>query len=93
VEAECGICRDHKDFRENVGIEVYSTPTLYFSEDLKQVPQRLQTYIDNRHYLHAANELVEAVKAIFGDDLREIGALSEIRIEILEKKTVRDLSL
>jgi hypothetical protein len=34
---------------------------------------------------------VDAVNKIFGDDLREIGALSEIRIELLEKKTVYSL--
>eukprot|EP01117_Protostelium_nocturnum_P014416 TRINITY_DN5482_c5_g1_i1.p1 TRINITY_DN5482_c5_g1~~TRINITY_DN5482_c5_g1_i1.p1 ORF type:complete len:882 (+),score=250.34 TRINITY_DN5482_c5_g1_i1:1213-3858(+) len=57
------------------------------SENLKAVPTKLEQYIEKKEYLLAATELVDSVNSLFGEDLMEIGALSDLRRDLLEMKT------
>jgi hypothetical protein len=52
------------------------------------MPQ-IEEYIQGKHYLHAAKELVNAVNAVFGEDLLEVKALADLRKDLLERKNVR----
>uniref|UniRef100_A0A3Q0T053 Exocyst complex component Sec8 n=1 Tax=Amphilophus citrinellus TaxID=61819 RepID=A0A3Q0T053_AMPCI len=54
-------------------------------ESIKQVPQRLETYMASKHYLHATDMLVTAVKSLEGP-LLQVEGLGDLRLELHTKK-------
>ncbi|XP_047245814.1 exocyst complex component 4 isoform X1 [Girardinichthys multiradiatus] len=54
-------------------------------ESIKQVPQRLETYMASKHYLHATDMLVTAVKSLEGP-LFQVEGLGDLRLELKNKK-------
>ncbi|PRP74064.1 exocyst complex component 4 isoform a [Planoprotostelium fungivorum] len=72
--------RQQMEYKETISI-------LEKIEDLKAIPHRLEEYIEKKHYLQAARILVKSVNSLFGEDLMEIGALSDLRRDLLEMKT------
>jgi hypothetical protein len=58
------------------------------SEDLETVPHQLSVYIAENHFLHASELLVKSVETIFGEDLLKVGALAELRQNLLEQRNV-----
>lgn len=54
-------------------------------ESIKQVPQRLETYMASKHYLHATDMLVSAVDSLDGH-LVQVEGLSDLRLELHSKK-------
>ena len=57
------------------------------------MPQQLALFISENHYLHASEMLVKSVKTIFGEDLIKVGALAELRRNLLEQRNVRTFFL
>ncbi|XP_004548314.1 exocyst complex component 4 [Maylandia zebra] len=54
-------------------------------ESIKQVPQRLETYMASKHYLHATDMLVTAVESLEGP-LLQVEGLGDLRLELHTKK-------
>uniref|UniRef100_A0A3Q2DYW4 Exocyst complex component Sec8 n=1 Tax=Cyprinodon variegatus TaxID=28743 RepID=A0A3Q2DYW4_CYPVA len=54
-------------------------------ESIKQVPQRLETYMASKHYLHATDMLVTAVESLEGP-LFQVEGLGDLRLELKNKK-------
>uniref|UniRef100_A0A669CVA9 Exocyst complex component Sec8 n=1 Tax=Oreochromis niloticus TaxID=8128 RepID=A0A669CVA9_ORENI len=54
-------------------------------ESIKQVPQRLETYMASKHYLHATDMLVTAVQSLEGP-LLQVEGLGDLRLELHTKK-------
>uniref|UniRef100_A0A8B9JQU5 Exocyst complex component Sec8 n=1 Tax=Astyanax mexicanus TaxID=7994 RepID=A0A8B9JQU5_ASTMX len=54
-------------------------------ENIKQVPQRLETCMARKHYLHATDMLVSAVESLEGP-LLQVEGLSDLRLELHSKK-------
>uniref|UniRef100_A0A3P8VFX6 Exocyst complex component Sec8 n=1 Tax=Cynoglossus semilaevis TaxID=244447 RepID=A0A3P8VFX6_CYNSE len=54
-------------------------------ESIKQVPQRLESYMASKHYLHATDMLVSAVESLDGH-LLQVEGLSDLRLELHSKK-------
>uniref|UniRef100_H2MHU3 Exocyst complex component Sec8 n=1 Tax=Oryzias latipes TaxID=8090 RepID=H2MHU3_ORYLA len=54
-------------------------------ESIKQVPQRLVTYMASKHYLHATDMLVTAVASLEGP-LLQVEGLGDLRLELHNKK-------
>ncbi|KAM6895488.1 exocyst complex component 4 [Xenentodon cancila] len=54
-------------------------------ESIKQVPQRLETYMARKHYLHATDMLVTAVESLEGP-LLQVEGLGDLRLELHSKK-------
>ncbi|KAF6733897.1 Exocyst complex component 4 [Oryzias melastigma] len=54
-------------------------------ESIKQVPQRLETYMASKHYLHATDMLVTAVESLEGP-LLQVEGLGDLRLELHNKK-------
>ncbi|KAF0029732.1 hypothetical protein F2P81_018837 [Scophthalmus maximus] len=54
-------------------------------ESIKQVPQRLVTYMASKHYLHATDMLVSAVESLEGP-LLQVEGLGDLRLELHSKK-------
>ncbi|XP_017270391.1 exocyst complex component 4 isoform X2 [Kryptolebias marmoratus] len=54
-------------------------------ESIKQVPQRLETYMASKHYLHATDMLVSAVESLEGP-LLQVEGLGDLRLELKNKK-------
>ncbi|TKS90842.1 Exocyst complex component 4 [Collichthys lucidus] len=54
-------------------------------ESIKQVPQRLETYMASKHYLHATDMLVSAVESLEGP-LLQVEGLGDLRLELHSKK-------
>uniref|UniRef100_A0A8C4NWB3 Exocyst complex component Sec8 n=1 Tax=Dicentrarchus labrax TaxID=13489 RepID=A0A8C4NWB3_DICLA len=54
-------------------------------ESIKQVPQRLEAYMASKHYLHATDMLVSAVKSLEGP-LLQVEGLGDLRLELHSKK-------
>jgi hypothetical protein len=69
-------------------ITIYLLFNIGCSEDLKQAPQKLATYVEGKHYLHASKLLATSVTNLFGEDLLDVGALVDLRKDLLERKNV-----
>ncbi|KAF7693824.1 exocyst complex component 4 isoform X1 [Silurus meridionalis] len=54
-------------------------------ENIKQVPQKLETCMASKHYLHATDMLVSAVQSLEGP-LLQVEGLSDLRLELHSKK-------
>ncbi|XP_077449980.1 exocyst complex component 4 isoform X2 [Stigmatopora argus] len=54
-------------------------------ESIKQVPQRLEAYMASKHYLHATDMLVSAVKSL-EIPLLQVEGLGDLRLELHSKK-------
>ncbi|XP_053719677.1 exocyst complex component 4 isoform X2 [Synchiropus splendidus] len=54
-------------------------------ESIKQVPQKLETYMASKHYLHATDMLVSAVESLEGP-LLQVEGLGDLRLELKTKK-------
>lgn len=54
-------------------------------ENIKQVPQKLEACMASKHYLHATDMLVSAVKSLEGP-LLQVEGLSDLRLELHSKK-------
>ncbi|TTG93070.1 Exocyst complex component 4 [Bagarius yarrelli] len=54
-------------------------------ENIKQVPQKLETCMASKHYLHATDMLVSAVESLEGP-LLQVEGLSDLRLELHSKK-------
>ncbi|XP_030632590.1 exocyst complex component 4 [Chanos chanos] len=54
-------------------------------ENIKQVPQRLETFMASKHYQHATDMLVSAVDSLEGP-LLQVEGLSDLRLELHSKK-------
>ncbi|KAI4902077.1 hypothetical protein NFI96_020359 [Prochilodus magdalenae] len=54
-------------------------------ENIKQVPQKLETFMASKHYLHATDMLVSAVESLEGP-LLQVEGLSDLRLELHSKK-------
>ncbi|KAG7513822.1 exocyst complex component 4 [Solea senegalensis] len=54
-------------------------------ESIKQVPQRLESYMTSKHYLHATDMLVSAVESLEGP-LLQVEGLGDLRLELHSKK-------
>ncbi|KAJ8261806.1 hypothetical protein GJAV_G00158620 [Gymnothorax javanicus] len=54
-------------------------------ENIKQVPQKLESCMSSKHYLHATDMLVSAVESLEGP-LLQVEGLSDLRLELHSKK-------
>ncbi|XP_062339615.1 exocyst complex component 4 [Osmerus eperlanus] len=54
-------------------------------ENIKQVPQKLETCMASKHYLHATDMLVSAVDALEGH-LLQVEGLGDLRLELHSRK-------
>ncbi|XP_060745639.1 exocyst complex component 4 [Tachysurus vachellii] len=54
-------------------------------ENIKQVPQKLESCMASKHYLHATDMLVSAVESLEGP-LLQVEGLSDLRLELHSKK-------
>lgn len=55
-------------------------------QELKAIPQRLNEFNEAKQFFAAAKLLVEATSTLFDDSLLDIGALNELRKELVERK-------
>lgn len=53
----------------------------HFSDELRKTPQRVLTYMNKRHYLHATKVLMQAIDLSNGR-LRDVEGLSELRQDL-----------
>lgn len=58
------------------------------SDDLKQVPDRLEALIGDKRFLPAAVLLVRSLKTVNKPELEELGALSDLRAYFTSQETV-----
>jgi hypothetical protein len=56
-------------------------------KEIKEVPEKYQIYISNAEYLKAAKLLVDAERLLHLDILKDIGALSQLKDDIIYKRT------
>ncbi|KAL6459622.1 hypothetical protein MHYP_G00313810 [Metynnis hypsauchen] len=54
-------------------------------ENIKQVPQKLETFMASKHYLHATDMLVSAVESLEGP-LLQVEGLGDLRLELHSRK-------
>uniref|UniRef100_A0AAR2KRF6 Exocyst complex component Sec8 n=1 Tax=Pygocentrus nattereri TaxID=42514 RepID=A0AAR2KRF6_PYGNA len=54
-------------------------------ENIKQVPQKLETFMTSKHYLHATDMLVSAVESLEGP-LLQVEGLGDLRLELHSRK-------
>ena len=71
------------------GLISWSYP--YFSEQVRDVPDKLQSHMAKKHYLHATDLIVSAVSLLEGD-LAEVDALRDLKSELSAKKEVKSSS-
>ena len=55
-----------------------SNTSVYLSEELKQVPGKLETLVREKHFLAAVTLLVSASKTISKPEMAAVGALSDL---------------
>ena len=60
----------------------------FVSENLKAVPERLETLIADKKFLAASLILTRAIKTINKDEMMEIGALSDLRTYLISQQNV-----
>jgi hypothetical protein len=58
------------------------------SDELKQVPDQLETLIGDKKFLQAALILVRSIKTINKPEIAEIGALSDLRTYFTSQESV-----
>ncbi|EGC33575.1 hypothetical protein DICPUDRAFT_36520 [Dictyostelium purpureum] len=64
----------------------YMVEILEKMEELKKVPELLDSYIHGNHYVHAANILVNSLDALNERDLINVNALTDLRQMLTERK-------
>lgn len=67
--------------------------SLTCSDDLKQVPDQLETLIGDKKFLEAATLLVQSNKNIHKAELANIGALSELKAYLGSQESVSMASI
>lgn len=73
-----------------VSITANSAPlTMPHSENLKQVADKLETMIGDKRFLQASIVLMRSVRTVDKQDMREIGALAELRAYLKGQQQVR----
>lgn len=58
------------------------------SEELRATPEKLATHISNKHFLAASTVLTQAVKSVTDPDMNNIGALDDLRRNLVSQVTV-----
>jgi exocyst complex component 4 len=58
------------------------------SDNLKQVPDQLESLIGDKHFLRAALLLVRSLKTINKPELAEMGALADLKAYLVSQETV-----
>jgi exocyst complex component 4 len=58
------------------------------SDELKQVPDQLETLIGDKKFLQAAMILVRSIKTINKPEIAEIGALADLRAYFVTQESV-----
>lgn len=71
--------------KKNGNLFIFFHLRYIFSDDLRKVPTRVQTYMNKRHYLHATKVLVKAIDLGNGR-LRDVDGLSELRQDLDSRK-------
>jgi exocyst complex component 4 len=76
--------------RARFGYPVVTKSVLFLcsSENLKTVPDRLETLIADKKFIQAALILTRAIRTINKDELLEIGALSDLRAYLTSQQSV-----
>jgi len=64
----------------------------FVSENLKAVPERLETLIADKKFLAASLILTRAIKTINKDEMMEIGALSDLRTYLISQQNVSSMA-
>lgn len=54
-------------------------------------PEKLANHIANKHFLSASTLLAHAVKSVTDPDMNNIGALDDLRRNLIAQTTVREL--
>jgi NADH dehydrogenase/NADH:ubiquinone oxidoreductase subunit G len=62
---------------------------LFFSEYLRQVPDKLENYMSKKHYLHATNLIVSSVASLEG----ELAGVEALRDHAQDLKIKKEVSL
>jgi exocyst complex component 4 len=60
----------------------------FIREELKKVPAVLEQFIGKKYYLRAAELLMKAIEVAHKEELVNVGALSDLRSLLLERKNV-----
>jgi hypothetical protein len=60
-----------------------------YSEELRVTPDKLANHISNKHFLSASTLLAHAVKSVTDPDMNNIGALDDLRRNLIAQTTVR----
>jgi len=67
--------------------EIY--PLMQSSDNLRQIPEQLETLIGDKKFLQAALILGRSLKTINKPEIAELGAVSELRAYFVSQETVR----
>jgi exocyst complex component 4 len=59
------------------------------SDNLRQIPEQLETLIGDKKFLQAALILGRSLKTINKPEIAELGAVSELRAYFVSQETVR----
>lgn len=76
-----------------LALQEYHTDLRLNRDDLKQVPDQLESLVGDKRFLQASLILVRSIETINKPELREIGALSDLRSYFVTQETVSNLSL
>lgn len=62
--------------------------TLFRSDEIRTTPEKLEKMMSNKHVLGAAGLLVQSLKTVNSKELKQIGALDDLRRTLTAMKNV-----
>jgi exocyst complex component 4 len=84
--------RNAQYFRNNVTLsdsnDTQMIDLLYYSEELRTTPEKIDAMMESKHVLSAAKLLENSLKQAMSKDMMQIGALDDIRRTLTAQKNV-----